>query len=78
MAFYFVGRARRQPLLAWAGLATGLVAGSLLGFGRMLQGAHFLTHTLWAGLVCWAVILILYLAVIGLPKNMRPACMARA
>lgn len=78
MAFYFVGRARRQPLLAWAGLATGLVAGSLLGFGRMLQGAHFLTHTLWAGLVCWAVILILYLAVIGLPKNMRTARMARA
>ena len=65
MAFYFVGRARRQPLLAWAGLATGLVAGSVLGFGRMLQGAHFLTHTLWAGLVCWVIILMLYLAVIG-------------
>lgn len=73
MAFYFVGRARREPRLAWTGLATGLVAGSVLGFGRMLQGAHFLTHTLWAGLVCWAVILILYLALIGLPKNMRTA-----
>lgn len=73
MAFYFVGRARRQPLLAWTGLATGLVAGSVLGFGRMLQGAHFLTHTLWAGLVCWAAILILCLAVIGLPQNMRTA-----
>ena len=69
MAFYFIGRVRRHPLLAWAGLATGLVAGSVLGFGRMLQGAHFLTHTLWAGLVCWVVILILYLALIGLPKH---------
>jgi len=52
MAFHVVGRTRRQPLLAWAGLATGLGGGSVLGLGRMLQGAHFLTHTLWAGLVC--------------------------
>ena len=65
MAFYFFGRARRQPLLAWAGLATGLVAGLVPGLGRMLPGAHFLTHTLWAGLVCWVIILMLYLAVIG-------------
>jgi len=69
MAFHFVGRTRRQPLLAWAGLATGLGGGSVLGLGRMLQGAHFLTHTLWAGLVCWVVILTLYLALIGLPKH---------
>lgn len=64
MAFYFVGRARKQPRLAWAGLATGLITGLVLGLGRMLQGAHFLSHVLWSALVCWIVITMLYALII--------------
>ena len=59
MAFYFVGRAQGSSRAARNGLAAGLLAGSALGLGRMAQGAHFLSHTLWSGLVCWLVILVL-------------------
>jgi membrane-associated PAP2 superfamily phosphatase len=62
LAFYFVGRARRNPRLARAGLALGLTAGLALGFGRMLQGAHFLSHVLWSGILCWLAILFVYVA----------------
>jgi len=65
LAFYFAGRARRSPRLARAGLILGLSAGLVLGFGRMLQGAHFLTHVLWSGVVCWLVILLLYVTFYG-------------
>ena len=44
----------------------GLIAGLALGFGRMAQGAHFLSHVLWSGIVCWFVLLALY-ALILLP-----------
>ena len=63
LAFYFAGCALRKPWLARAGLTAGLSGGLVLGFGRMLQGAHFLTHVLWSGIVCWLVILGLYVAV---------------
>jgi membrane-associated PAP2 superfamily phosphatase len=65
LAFYFAGRARCSPRLARAGLILGLSAGLVLGFGRMLQGAHFLTHVLWSGVVCWLVILLLYVTFYG-------------
>jgi membrane-associated PAP2 superfamily phosphatase len=57
--FAFVGgffALRHQlPRLArawlWAALATGLV----LGLGQQLRGAHFMSHTLWTGWLCWMV-----------------------
>lgn len=36
---------------AWAGLA--LAAGFTLGFAQQLRGAHFMSHTLWTGWLCW-------------------------
>jgi membrane-associated PAP2 superfamily phosphatase len=68
LAFYFVGRHLGNPLLAGAGLWGGLAAGMAFGMVRIAQGAHFLSHNLWSGLVCWLVILALYVAVIGMPK----------
>jgi membrane-associated PAP2 superfamily phosphatase len=59
-AFYFVGRALGRPPLAYAGFALGLVAGLGLGLVRIMQGAHFATHVLWSGVVCWIVIVVLY------------------
>jgi membrane-associated PAP2 superfamily phosphatase len=64
MAFYFAGRARQRPGLARAGLAAGLAAGMVLGLGRMLQGAHFLSHTLWSAVACWTVLALLYAAIL--------------
>ena len=60
MAFHFVGWSAAQRGLSWAGLTVGLVAGLGLGLGRVAQGAHFLSHVLWSGLVCWIVLVALY------------------
>ncbi len=59
MAFYFVWR-RRRPRLAFGALVGGFAYGFALGFTRLMQGAHFLSHNLWAAVVCWFVIIILY------------------
>jgi len=60
MAFYFAGRYLRNRRLANWGLFGGLGLGFILGFGRVMQGAHFLSHQLWAALICWLVMLVLY------------------
>ena len=44
-------------------LAVGLLAGAVLGTARMLQGAHFLSHTLWTLWLAWAASVSLALAV---------------
>jgi membrane-associated PAP2 superfamily phosphatase len=59
-AFHFVGRALSKPLLARAGFVLGLMAGLGLGLVRVMQGAHFVSHVLWSGVVCWIVIVVLY------------------
>lgn len=59
MALYFVFR-RRKPRVALYCLFAGIAYGTALGMGRVVQGAHFVSHIFWAGLVCWAVILALY------------------
>lgn len=63
LAFYFAGLELRNRHLARAGLWGGLSAGLLFGMARVAQGAHFLSHNLWSALVCWLVILALYVAV---------------
>lgn len=69
LAFYFAGLALGNRRLALAGLWGGLAAGMLLGMARVAQGAHFLSHNLWSALVCWLVILALYVAIMGSPKG---------
>ena len=68
LAFYFAGRALGSRRLMHAGLWGGLGAGMAFGLARLVQGAHFLSHNLWSGLVCWLVILALYVVILGLPK----------
>ena len=53
LAFYFAGRALGNRRLMRAGLWGGLAAGLAFGLARIAQGAHFLSHNLWSGLVCW-------------------------
>jgi membrane-associated PAP2 superfamily phosphatase len=59
LGFYFIWY-RRRPRRADAALAIALVYGFAMGWGRLMQGAHFLSHNLWAALVCWLVALLLY------------------
>jgi membrane-associated PAP2 superfamily phosphatase len=68
LSFYFAGRTLGNRRLARAGLWGGLAAGIAFGMVRVAQGAHFLSHNLWSALVCWLVILALYVAVMGMPK----------
>jgi len=65
LAFYFVGLVLKRRGLARIGLWGGLAAGMVFGLTRVAQGAHFLSDILGAGLICWLVILALYLALFG-------------
>jgi membrane-associated PAP2 superfamily phosphatase len=65
MAFYFAAHRRRMRFGAPLALAGGIAAGHFLGYGRVLQGAHFPSHVAWAGLMCWIVMVGLYVAVFG-------------
>jgi membrane-associated PAP2 superfamily phosphatase len=65
MAFYFAAYARGMRKAAAAALTIGIAAGLVLGAGRVLQGAHFASHVVWAGVVCWAVMVILYAMLYG-------------
>lgn len=60
MAFYFAARHLRRQRLAYWGLLGGFGLGFVLGFGRVMQGAHFLSHQLWTALICWLMMLALY------------------
>jgi membrane-associated PAP2 superfamily phosphatase len=64
MAFYFAAHRRRSPAAPLT-LAVGAGAGLVLGFGRVLQGAHFASHVGWSGLLCWMVMVALYAALFG-------------
>lgn len=37
-----------------------LALGTLMGWSRMMQGAHFLSHNLWSAWVCWAMVMLCY------------------
>ncbi|ART53240.1 phosphatidic acid phosphatase [Acidovorax carolinensis] len=49
---YFALR-RRQPRAARLWLAASLAAGLILGGAQQVRGAHFMSHTLWTGWLCW-------------------------
>ena len=49
---YFALR-RRQPQAARWCLGGALVAGLILGGAQQVRGAHFMSHTLWSGWLCW-------------------------
>jgi membrane-associated PAP2 superfamily phosphatase len=43
-------RRRGRMLLVWV-----LVWGFILGMTQTVRGAHYPSHTLWTGLICWAI-----------------------
>jgi len=63
-AFYFVWW-RRRPRRAIAALIVALTYGFVLGLGRVMQGALFLSYALWSAVIVWFVVLLVYWAVLG-------------
>lgn len=47
--------ARAYPRAAWAWGATVVLLGLIYGLGQMARGAHYPSHTMWTGWICWAV-----------------------
>lgn len=59
MSLYFAWFMRNRKL-AWLALGFGFAYGFAMGWGRMIQGAHFLSHNLWSAIICWYVALLFY------------------
>jgi membrane-associated PAP2 superfamily phosphatase len=72
LALYFFGMAAGRPRWRWAGLAAGVAAGLSFGFIRVVQGAHFPSHVMWAAVVCWLAAALVYLPVLA-GKTVRGA-----
>jgi membrane-associated PAP2 superfamily phosphatase/protein-S-isoprenylcysteine O-methyltransferase Ste14 len=45
---------RSRPAAARACLAGAVALGLAMGLGQQWRGAHFMSHTLWSGWLCWA------------------------
>ena len=66
LALYFAGIALGDARLRRIGLWAGLIAGIGFSTVRMVQGAHFLSHNLWAAAVDWTLAMMVF-AVVGTP-----------
>jgi lipid A 4'-phosphatase len=60
---------RSHPKRAVASLAAGLTFGTLLGIGRMVAGAHFLSDVVWSGLIVYGVAHALYYYILRVPAR---------
>jgi membrane-associated PAP2 superfamily phosphatase len=60
---------RKYPALAAGSLAAGTVLGTLLGFGRMAAGGHFLSDVAWSGLIASGTAHALYYYVLRIPAR---------
>lgn len=59
LALFFALR-DRKPRLARAALVIALILGSTFALGRMMQGAHFLSHNLWTLAFDWVISVVCY------------------
>ena len=55
--------------IGWLGLAMVLGVGAVLGTAQTLRGAHYPSHTLWTGLVCWTAALFNHLICRAITKK---------
>lgn len=45
----------KTPRAARIWLTTTLIAGFTIGLAQQIRGAHYLSHTLWTGWICWII-----------------------
>jgi membrane-associated PAP2 superfamily phosphatase len=60
LSLYFAGWAMDRPRWRWGGLAIGIGVGLVFSVVRVMQGAHFLSQTVWSACVMWALASILF------------------
>ncbi|OZI26153.1 acid phosphatase [Bordetella genomosp. 9] len=60
LSLYFAGWALRRPEWRWVGLAVGIAAGLMFALVRIMQGAHFLSQTIWSACVMWGIASIVF------------------
>jgi len=73
LVLYFCGWALDRPRLRWGGLALGIGAGLLFSTVRILQGAHFLSQTLWSAALVWLLASVLFLPLVANRRRAAPA-----
>jgi len=72
LTLYFAGWALGRPAWRWGGLAVGIAAGAGFSAVRILQGAHFLSQTLWSAALLWFLAaLCFYPLIVGHPGGTR-------
>lgn len=72
MAFALCGLVAWYPICpraAVGALAGGIAYGIVMGAARVLQGGHFATDALWAGVIVLVVVAALYYLVFQLPQT---------
>jgi lipid A 4'-phosphatase len=67
-AFYYATR-RRHPAAARAALVGAVGLGLLIGIERVVTGAHFVSDVVWGGLLTWAVLMLVYYALLAIPRR---------
>jgi membrane-associated PAP2 superfamily phosphatase len=75
LAFFFLFR-DKNATKAKKALIFAITLGSVLGFGRMLQGAHFLSHNVWTMLIDWTICAALYFVMLA-PHTARTLALNR-
>jgi membrane-associated PAP2 superfamily phosphatase len=53
ISLYFLGHALDRPRVALVGLIAAIVVGTAFSAVRVVQGAHFVSHNLWAAAIDW-------------------------
>ncbi|WP_336347235.1 phosphatase PAP2 family protein [Pseudomonas monsensis] len=66
VALFFVLRDRR-PRLARQAFIFAFALGSVFSISRMMQGAHFFSHSVWTAIFCWLICLGSYYWVLYRP-----------
>lgn len=72
LALFFALRDRR-PRAARVALVLALGLGAVFSLGRMMQGAHFLSHNLWTLLFDWLICLLCYRGLLYRAPAPQPA-----
>lgn len=54
LGMYFLWRGH-DVSRARAWLLAVLAVGALFGFGQLVRGAHYPSHTLWSAWICWVI-----------------------
>lgn len=61
-----------HPMLSVVALSGGIVYGTAVSAGRLVQGGHFTTDAIWSAVLILMLVTALYFLVLRIPENTRP------